>query len=522
MSSVLKPKQSLMRASNDANYMESAFDSVWSTKIDADMPRGADGQQRGYASLFNAWNMFTMPADNIMFDTDLSTNEAKLNMCPTAKYLVDHPVGNRIYDYADFVYLTNYGKIPNNRLITLRRFAQPCQNDITSTVAMDTPEIARMLTYTDDDTNSLQSILSMDFGLKWKPLHADFWSINTANQGSRFGLNGWMGSIVKYIDPVAIRDKALGDRAYINPHHDENKVYGPVDSITSTYIRDRGLEFKQEFSIEFKYSIKSIDGIDAKAAMLDLISNVLMCTYNNAKFWSGAYHWVGPRPSSFWSYALRAENAILADVLDGSTSNIANEFNKFSEQFQKWYNDSKSKGDLLITIAKGALRYGFAELMNKIGRPSIPIMNSLLNGDAIGEWHLTIGNPLRPIVCIGNLICTGTKIEPMSNSLGIDDFPTDWKITVNLQHAMPLDKAGIENMFTCGKGRTYWVPSLEDAKTMQSWLNRKNRTLDINRGSIDTVYKLVHDFMHNTDIDKNMLKNQMNKSVDPSLQKAIK
>lgn len=312
-----------------------------------------------------------------------------------------------------------------------------------------------------------------------------------------------MGTVAKYIDPVALTNSVVGKRANINPMHDQNKVYGPIDVLTTTHIRDRGLNFNQEFTLTFKYSLKSIDGVDAKAAMLDLLSNALMCTYNNAKFWGGAYYWVGPRPSSFWSAALKAENAAIEQVLNGSVQGMGAALDRMKNTLaaeiqntrEKLKNDD-SKTSMLASIARNVLKYGFAQLVNKIGRPSIPYMNSLLNGDPIGEWHLTIGNPLRPIACIGNLICTGAKIEPMSNTLGMDDFPMDWKITVSLKHGSPLDRAGIESILNAGKGRTYWVPSLEDVKSMNSWLNRKYRSLDVSRSGIDTVYKHIHEFMH--------------------------
>lgn len=493
------------KAANEANDMNSGFDKIWNKKIHANMPRGAEGNVTGYASLFNAYNLFATPADNICFDTDLNSDTAKTNLCPTARYLVENAEGNRIYDYADFVYLTHYGKIPNNRLITLRRFSQPCQHDIVSTALMPSAEVSRMLTYTDDNNNSLQSLLSMSFGLNWKELQADFEQANVVG-GSQSGLNGWMGTIAKYLDPKFGGEALYGkDRLQINPMHDKNKVYGPVDSITSTHIRDRGLKFDQEFSITFLYSLKSIDGINAKAAMIDLLSNVLATTYNNAKFWGGARYWIGRKPSKFWNKALEMEAQMIETGLSGSFTSI---FNYFRGQFENMNASNESKKETLKTIAGAVSKFAIAKFMNVLGRPSIPVMNSLLVGDPVGEWHLTIGNPLRPIACIGNLLCTGTTIEPVSNALGYDDFPVDWKVTVKLKHAMPLDRAGIEMIFNAGQRRTYWVPTKAEFASMQSWLNRSrnNGKPRDNVGLVDKVYESVHDFMHSAAIDAGVVK----------------
>ena len=239
--------------------------------------------------------------------------------------------------------------------------------------------------------------------------------------------------------------------------------------------------------------------------MIDLLSNVLATTYNNAKFWGGARYWIGRKPSKFWNKALEMEAQMIETGLSGSFTSI---FNYFRGQFENMNASNESKKETLKTIAGAVSKFAIAKFMNVLGRPSIPVMNSLLVGDPVGEWHLTIGNPLRPIACIGNLLCTGTTIEPVSNALGYDDFPVDWKVTVKLKHAMPLDRAGIEMIFNAGQRRTYWVPTKAEFASMQSWLNRSrnNGKPRDNVGLVDKVYESVHDFMHSAAIDAGVVK----------------
>lgn len=78
----------------------------------------------------------------------------------------------------------------------------------------------------------------------------------------------------------------------------------------------------------------------------------------------------------------------------------------------------------------------------------------LMTGEPVGEWHLTVGNPMNPIAVIGNLICTGMKMS-FEEELGVDDFPTSLKFTVNLDHGRDRDKGDIESMFNMGQGRFY-------------------------------------------------------------------
>jgi hypothetical protein len=58
---------------------------------------------------------------------------------------------------------------------------------------------------------------------------------------------------------------------------------------------------------------------------------------------------------------------------------------------------------------------------------------------------------------VGNLVCTGIKLE-FNDELGPDDFPTELKATITLEHGMPRDRAGIESMFNKGRGRIYSLP----------------------------------------------------------------
>ena len=93
-------------------------------------------------------------------------------------------------------------------------------------------------------------------------------------------------------------------------------------------------------------------------------------------------------------------------------------------------------------------------LQNHLGRPAIYQFNSILDGDLTGLWHLTVGNPLNPIMSIGNLIMTKAEVQHYG-PLGIDDFPTGLKVTVSLKHAQPRDSARIEHMYTKGLGTIY-------------------------------------------------------------------
>jgi hypothetical protein len=80
--------------------------------------------------------------------------------------------------------------------------------------------------------------------------------------------------------------------------------------------------------------------------------------------------------------------------------------------------------------------------------------NALLSPAPIGFWHVTIGNPKKPIMSIGNMIIKSVEIEHQG-PLGLDDFPTGLKVTVQLDRGKPRDLRDIEKLYMQGNDRIY-------------------------------------------------------------------
>lgn len=89
--------------------------------------------------------------------------------------------------------------------------------------------------------------------------------------------------------------------------------------------------------------------------------------------------------------------------------------------------------------------------------PNIKTTGTLLIGEPVGEWHLTIGNPLNPQMVIGNLICEKMNVT-WDEELGPDDFPIGFTVEYILQHGMQRDKDAIQSMLNRGMGKYYCLP----------------------------------------------------------------
>ena len=143
-----------------------------------------------------------------------------------------------------------------------------------------------------------------------------------------------------------------------------------------------------------------------------------------------------------------------SDNIDHIVNSAVNLFKDTVSNIMK--NVKESAIGALKRIISGGVSMMVAKLLDGIGRPGIVLPNSLLSNAPVGEWHLTIGHPLRPILTMGNLICTNTQISFPTDSLSYGDFPTKMKVEVKLKPAMPRDRAGIEMMFNMGKSRIYF------------------------------------------------------------------
>lgn len=356
----------------------------------------------------------------------------------------------------DFLYCSNLG-YPINRLITLRRFPYPCIDNIMDPNIQLEQDMTRMVTYFDSETNPLSEILSFSYGLNWKELEAEYEEMQMQG-GENFGLSGFIKTAATFFgDKQLIKNKLSdGYNGQVSPTADSNKIHGPADSITKTYIRDVGLNFEKEFQIKFTYSAKSYAGRNQTAVLKDILSNILLCTFNDGEFWGGARYWMGDRPSNTTKMFQWMNSDNIDSILSGG-------FDTLKDIVQKKFNSKGSALETLKDIVKGGFQMAMANILNTLGRPGVPTCSSLLSNSPVGMWHLTIGHPLNPIMTIGNLICTNVEVNFPDNKLGFDDFITKIEAIVTLKPAMPRDRAGIEMMFNYGRKRLY-MPMVVKAK----------------------------------------------------------
>ena len=398
------------------------------------------------------------------------------------------------YNYADFALAKYYGKLANNMMITLRRFAYPAPDDIISPKAPDSkgkptsvaqPDIARAITWMGGPTgNELSDILKFSHGFNWKNAESQFQTLNS-RQGDRAGRLGKIINGNTFLSAAA--SAGAGEDAYqamirrANAGFDAfsetypNHVFGPLNVIKDVMVREQGLTFDQEFTLNFKYSLKEIGGANSKILMLDQLANILSLTYNNAPFWGGDFRYIQDgsiaKPLGNIKHIRSGQfglflNSVMTDLgkaYPGGKRAVQGTGNVIDKLMAGDFSGAASSlsagaAGLLEGGGKALERFLGGGLMKLLNTPQGGFaVNSLLTGDPTGQWHVTIGNPLNPIIVMGNLICTNTEVH-FDGPIGPNDFPEIMSVTVTLKPGMPRDKAQIESMFNSGRGRFYLQP----------------------------------------------------------------
>jgi len=468
-----------------------------------------------YRTIYNGYPMFS---NNVNF-TEYSDYERCMSTDrflssylqdkknPTYKNIISYynsdefdPYGLARYKMQDFIYLKYYNQIPNNYMITLRRYTRPCEDHM---FGLDMPAemvaamnaysndyfaLATAVTYMGEKTgNKLSDILKFDYGANWEEREGKTESLQNPDGGlaaqmkmrAGFDLNDqerlggsnsitarakslWMASAMAAGKNIGMNEVLSSQHQYegntFNARYGET-LYGDVNVVNKVKMRSRGLTFSNNFTLTFEYSLKSLKCVNPRVAMMDILSNFLILTGNYGTFWGGETIFYGNRniaPQYGDPNLLR--NGKYGEYIKSLAGDVKEGFKNITHM-----DNISNTGDFFTALWNGVKSIGSGFLQGLVGNllgGNIGVSGdglavpALLSGKPSGFWHLTVGNPLDPIAMMGNLAVTKTTVQ-FSDVLGYDDFPTEIKFTVDLEHCMPRDNAMIENMFNGTKGRFY-------------------------------------------------------------------
>ena len=445
------------------------------------------------------------------------------------------------YYWKDFIYCKYYGTIPNNRLITLRRFSSPVLDNFSVPKGLQTPEnikkgvgmpVAQAVTWFGGKSgNTLSSLIGFSSGLSWTNKAIDESRIQQAfgdgllnsvafetlqNLASSFSAEGdskgdFSQDKKDAADAIANALSPEGDELtrskYFREFYDavkgsdsgrfgllSERIWVPVDVIKETQIRDFGLSFTwDDLVLKFSYDLTSVGEINSKAALFDIMGNLLSIGTNYGNFlvpyikyqseYSALTFPGGDEGAKL--YFSDPERFVIENIskmfvqdkpsgkVIGNTTIDQGSLDTFNQDIKDLQTAITSGTAIDTAIAQRVFK-GIKSQLAKKAAENWQAPLSLYTGAPIGEWHVVIGNPYNPIAMIGNLICTDISVT-FGDALGPDDFPTTLEASITLKHGRPRERGEIESIFNQGDGRLY-----QTVQSTSSNAQTYNTIVDIN------------------------------------------
>jgi hypothetical protein len=428
-------------------------------------------------------------------------------------------------------------------MITLRRFPTPIldnlsipdsvkQSDSYSKEGAGRP-VAQAVTWFGGNTgNTLSTLIQFTTGLSWEPKTQDqaketeafskgfFQDLPyqwfsaaaraaTGNEDIASGISSIAEGTAVAFDPnnqtiEGLRFQQLRDRAKDGTLGVMSEfIWVPLDVVQNTKVRGVGLSFTGgTLDIVFEYELTSVGEVNTKAAMLDIMANLLSIGTNYGNFLTPETRYKSTFPAfgfpggddglaTFYrnplqfllkygdklvnpvGNAVSAQDDVVSNGEVGEGTDAATDSQSALTELRGILEKLNTEGLDLEKVKDLASKFGtgFSRLLKlsvtKEFTDNWQVPASLLTGAPIGEWHLTIGNPCNPIAMIGNLVCSNVKIE-FGDVLGPDDFPTLLKATFTLEHGRDRERGEIESMFNRGDGRLY-SSSASTSSSVQSF-----------------------------------------------------
>ena len=436
------------------------------------------------------------------------------------------------YNVKDFIFCKNYGTIPNNRMITLRRFPHPVDdhlsisNEAEMKAAADKVSIeksgassltvqqflngvgqpiAQCVGYFGPGTgNDLNSIIKFTNGLNWKQETQETMLKSQGNDpglmntffggaiGAALGSNTqqFLSTVSDLVGSAATPDRqrfaferAVFDKLYTSDTLLSKKIFVDVNTVDKMWRREVGFSGGDEsFTLKFSYELTSVSTINSRMLFMDLFSNLLQ---------------IGTDYGKFLAPEIRHNSSLQGINFPGGSQGYAEFLTEPIEYFKKMisgaYSDQMTKlldtagknlqeimtqvgnlsqenlGTFLGSMDKNSISYKFLEnFLRSEAIKNIGFKPMFLSGFPTGSWHLVVGNPLNPIAMMGNLICKSVSID-FGEVLGPDDFPTEMTATYALTPARQRHRGDYESMFNRGRGRFYLGTLKQEGET-KNWV----------------------------------------------------
>ena len=413
--------------------------------------------------------------------------------------IIEHLAGtNGSLKMADFAYLKDLGVYPNNRLMIARRFGTAIPDNIIKPRGRNAKgqiseygALATLISWLPEDSD----FLSISFGEKWTDAEADFKDLlnriggdiqtkGSSNTGSimesvsnAIPLPGFTEVFQrKFLANMGIMEEDAGNSI---PSGNPNLIKEAKRRTTIGYeSAGSGLSCTVDVEMNCEYELKFISGIDPTIVWMDILGMILRFgtspsdTYGLSKSLTKSVDQWLKQPSSLVKVIVDKLGKALVEVknqlqteIDGAVEQIdatiksitSDEKKQSTDEVERKAQDDEKKR--IKEFAEGFLKkiadFANTAITGLVKKYRIEIMGifNALSGLPSTPWHITIGNPLRPVFCAGDMYTTNVKIT-LGPALAFNDLPSSIKVNFSLTNARPWGLQEIMAKFNSGYLRT--------------------------------------------------------------------
>jgi hypothetical protein len=373
--------------------------------------------------------------------------------------------------WSDFAYCRDYGVYPNNRLVICRRFPNPVLDDLTGS---GLPEpMTTLVSWMGEDVD----LLNFNFGEVWTEAEASFTKI-LDNAGDDIGLckigiklgtdvfaKG--GNILplpgateilqrKILESIGIVGEGGGE---ILPSGTPNLIKEAKQrKLVADGSAGSGLKGKFTVTVKCAWEQKFISGVDPTFIYYDILRTVLSFGGSDAVFYLGKKSNLGGL-GDVLNNMLTNPAAIITKVINALTESILTlsqtildtissvraglEKNKESDGGNP-APETDPQSQILGALGDVAnIVKTFSDTLIQKYKVVILGVVSALTGLPSTPWHVTIGNPLRPILVSGDMLCGDVTVN-LGKQLSFNDLPSYIECNFTLTSAREL---GIDEIF---------------------------------------------------------------------------
>lgn len=407
---------------------------------------------------------------------------------------------------SDFAYLKNIGVYPNNRLIICRRFPGPCGDDV---FRIGTSPISVLIGFRAPG----EDFLDLTFGEEWVDADASFEGVvqsigedlfkvsglggQAASLFQAIPLPGWTENLQRYVlEKIGVYSSGSSGRRL--PAGDPNLI---KEAKTRKTIENgtagSGLSCKCEIKVEVEYEQKFISGIDPTIVYQDIIQNVLRFATSpktdfglDPAFGAKIKSWAAnPRElikdvvnafQTALKTVIQEVQKFIQSVIDEAESAIDDSEQTDEEEAKNAQKEKEGEeadkqlgiATKLLDFANKAFDAVIKSLSKMVQKYEMKIRGivAALSGVPSTPWHVTIGNPLRPIFSSGDMYTTAVTLA-MGSTLMFNDLPANLKVSFSLSNARPWGLQEIMAKFNTGNIRSVNVRKDANMLTPNQLLN---------------------------------------------------